>query len=51
MKYIKFKFNTFDGLNYLAKFGNRKNPKDSCFFVHGFGEHSEYYTHVAEKFN
>ncbi len=50
MKHTEFKFKTFDG---LQLFGQSRQPEDKpravVCLIHGLGEHSERYVHVADS--
>ena len=50
MKHTEFKFKTFDGLSLFCQNWHPKNqPKAVICLVHGLGEHSGRYTHVADR--
>jgi acylglycerol lipase len=51
MKHEEFSFHTKDGLNLYAQAWSPENPKAVVCLVHGLGEHSGRYVHVADRLN
>jgi len=50
MKHSKFKFKTFDGLQLFARsWQPEAKPRAVICLIHGMGEHSGRYTHVADQ--
>ncbi len=50
MKHTEFKLKTFDGLSLFGQNWQPENhPKAVICLVHGMGEHSERYVHVADR--
>lgn len=50
MKHAEFKFNTFDGLSLFGQIWQPEDrPRAVVCLVHGLGEHSGRYVHVADS--
>jgi len=50
MKHSEFKFKTFDGLQLFAQIWHSETkPRAVICLIHGMGEHSGRYTHVADQ--
>jgi alpha-beta hydrolase superfamily lysophospholipase len=49
MKHLETNYQTHDGLNLYLQSWMPEQPKAAVFLIHGLGEHSTRYSHLAEK--